>query len=149
MPWVDPEMRLGRAVEILAHRIFIDKREALAELNISPAQYEIMNVVEGDFGPNGADIAHVVGSSPQSVTPLLKALITKDLAERYQRPGNGREFNYRLTPAGETLLERAREKIKGVEDFLDAGFYPDRHEKLHEYLHHALSIMCRRTTEKL
>src|SRR5688572_1968853 len=80
---------------------------ALAKVDLSPARFSVLNVIERNPGLSQADTCAALGIQATNITPLLHDLERRGLIARRISPTSRRTNMLELTPAGQRLLERA------------------------------------------
>lgn len=80
---------------------------ALAKVDLSPARFAVLNVIERNPGLSQADTCAALGIQATNITPLLHDLERRGLVARRISPTSRRTNMLELTPAGQRLLERA------------------------------------------
>jgi DNA-binding MarR family transcriptional regulator len=84
-------------------------RPVLEPLGLTHPQYLVMLALWERSPRSLRDIADTLLLEPPTLTPLLKRLEAIGLLERGRNPGNERELQVELTPAGRALRTRAEQ----------------------------------------
>jgi DNA-binding MarR family transcriptional regulator len=105
---------LGYALRRAQLAVFQDFIEALAELDLRPAQFSVLAVIDANPGLLQSEACAALGIQKANFVPLLDALQRRGLLRRVAR--NGRANGLHLTDQGRQLLVRARRLV-------------DRHER--------------------
>jgi DNA-binding MarR family transcriptional regulator len=95
---------------------------ALAELEITPAQFVVLTMLDAYPGASGADVARLALLTPQTVHGITSNLARAGLIARRPHPVHGRVQSLGLPPAGQALLSRCRERARTMDAALAAGF---------------------------
>lgn len=96
--------------------------EALAEYELSVAQYATLMKLDEEPGLTVADVARTMSSARQSANELLAGLERAGLVERRAHPRDRRAQQNFLTDAGRARLRAAGPAVQAVEAKLEAGF---------------------------
>lgn len=103
---------------------------ALAEVDLSPARFSVLNVIERNRGLSQADTCAALGIQATNITPLLHDLERRGLIARRISPTSRRTNMLELTPAGKTLLERALRLHQAVEQKIARSLGAERRDLL-------------------
>jgi DNA-binding MarR family transcriptional regulator len=95
---------------------------ALADLEITSAQFVVLTMLDAYPGASGADVARLALLTPQTVHGITSNLMRAGLIARRPDPVHGRVQRLGLTPAGQALLSRCRERARRMDAALAAGF---------------------------
>jgi DNA-binding MarR family transcriptional regulator len=99
-----PGFLLRRAHQISA-AVFED---ACRELQLTPAQFGAMTVLQAHPGLGQSSLARALGFDKVTVLRVLRGLQARGLVERAPAEGNRRNISVVLTPGGERLLAQAQ-----------------------------------------
>jgi DNA-binding MarR family transcriptional regulator len=94
-----------RRAQMLAYADFI---EALAELNLSPGQFGVLTVIDTNPGLRQSQVSSALGIQKTNFVAVLNEFERRGLAVRKPAAGDRRSYALYLTPAGQSLLRRAR-----------------------------------------
>ena len=98
----------------------------LDPFGITPQQYNVLRILRG-AGPAGLPPA-VIGQRLIEQTPgmtrLINRLEAKGWVERHRNPGDRREVECRLTPAGRALLTRIDPVMEAADESMLATLSP-------------------------
>jgi DNA-binding MarR family transcriptional regulator len=106
----------------------------LAEVDLTPARFGLLNVIERNPGLSQADACEALGIQPTNLTPLLYDLEERDLIARRTSPTNRRTKMLELTPAGKQCLERALRLHEALEEKIVRCVGGEGHERLLDLL---------------
>lgn len=114
----DP-IQLGDLAEFLGYslkraqlRIFDDFLGCVAPLQLTPAQFSVLMLVETNPGRNQTEIASTLGILRPNFVALLDELESRDLCVRVRSSNDRRSHILRLTEKGRAVLVRARKLIE-------------------------------------
>jgi len=96
----------GYALRRAQVRVFADFIEELAELDLRPAQFSVLILIDANPGIVQARVGEALAIKKANLVPLLTALAGRGLLRRV--PLDGRSNGLHLTRAGKALAERAR-----------------------------------------
>jgi DNA-binding MarR family transcriptional regulator len=80
---------------------------ALAEFDLTPAQFLMLYRLRDHSELSGAALARDIGVRPQSIIGLIRPLENKGILQREPSPDHQRVLHMRLTSAGKKLLTDA------------------------------------------
>jgi DNA-binding MarR family transcriptional regulator len=117
-PAADP-IQLGGLAEFLGYslkraqlRIFDDFIRCVAPLQLTPAQFSVLMLVDANPGRNQTEIASTLGVLRPNFVALLDELEGRDLCVRVRSSNDRRSHILRLTEKGRAVLARARKLIE-------------------------------------
>lgn len=135
---VDPVVVEELCLSFLVRHAWLNMRlavdSALAELDLSVAQYAGLFVLGQQADITIADLARAMSSTRQSANELLAGLSEQGLVERRQHPTDRRSQLVSLTPAGRERLAAARPLVSRRERELEAGFTPKERAMARQWL---------------
>jgi DNA-binding MarR family transcriptional regulator len=99
--------------------------DALAEHELSVAQYATLLVLEEQPGASISDVARAVASTRQSANELVAGMERIDLVERRPHPQDRRSQEIRLTSTGRDRLTAARPIVHAAEQALERDLGDD------------------------
>lgn len=108
-----------------AHRMRVE--QALHDIDVTPAQYIVLSVLNAFPGISNADLARVTALTPQTVNLIVARLGRRGFIERMQHSRHGRILHLVLTQTGRVLAGQCRERVTVVEGDLE-GTIPSRHK---------------------
>src|SRR5688572_18522003 len=103
---------------------------ALAKVDLSPARFSVLNVIERNPGLSQADTCAALGIQATNFTPLLHDLERRGLIARRISPTSRRTNMLELTPAGQRLLERALRLHHALEQKIARSLGAERRDML-------------------
>lgn len=112
-------IRLGGLSEFLGYslkraqlRIFDDFISCVAPLQLTPAQFSVLMLVDTNPGRNQTEIASTLGILRPNFVAMLDELESRDLCVRVRSSNDRRSHILRLTEKGRAVLTRARKLIE-------------------------------------
>src|SRR5438270_11227282 len=100
------KQHLGYFLRRLQIAVFKDFIRTLAPMDVRPAQYSVMLLVEANPGRSQAAIGSALDIERARLARLLHGLEGRDWIERRAAPGDGRSHSLFLTREGEKALVR-------------------------------------------
>jgi DNA-binding MarR family transcriptional regulator len=88
--------------------VFGDFIASLGQLDLRPAQYALLEVVDANPGLKQSDAAAALGIQKANFVSLVNSLERRSLLRRSRSEGDRRSYALHLEPAGARLLKRAR-----------------------------------------
>ncbi|MBS0246908.1 MAG: MarR family transcriptional regulator [Proteobacteria bacterium] len=98
---------LGYFIRRLQIWVFQDFIRTLAPLEISPAQFSVLSVIEANEGLSQAELGNTLAIERARLVRLLNRLQKRGLIERLPSTADGRRHALRLTPTGQATLKQA------------------------------------------
>lgn len=98
---------LGYFIRRLQIWVFQDFIRTLAPLEISPAQFSVLSVINANEGLSQAELGNTLAIERARLVRLLNRLQKRRLIERLPSSADGRRHALRLTPTGQTTLKQA------------------------------------------
>jgi DNA-binding MarR family transcriptional regulator len=106
------------------------KEERLRPLGVTSAHYAVLINLNNRPGLTGAELARLLGVSPQNVTGLVNRLAGRGLVERTADPRHPHVTEIRLTDEGRARLWAADAVVAELESTLVAYLGPEAVEGL-------------------
>lgn len=103
---------LGYSLKRAQLRIFDDFIGCVAALQLTPAQFSVLMLVDTNPGRNQTEIASTLGILRPNFVALLDELESRDLCVRVRSSNDRRSHILRLTEKGRAVLSRARKLIE-------------------------------------
>lgn len=121
---------LGYFARRLQMWVFQDFIRALAAMDIRPAQYSALAVIEANPGQSQADIAEFLGIERARFVRLLDRLEKRGYTERRPSPNDRRSHALYLTREGQRALKRIKALADEHEARLAQKLGPDKRRLL-------------------
>src|SRR5436305_5027519 len=103
--------RLGYALKRAQLRIFDDFLRCVAPLELTPAQFSVLILLDKNPGRNQTEIANTLGILRPNFVAMLDNLETRDLCARIRSTNDRRSHILILTDKGRAVLARARKLV--------------------------------------
>ena len=111
-------LQLGELSELLGYclkraqlRIFEDFLRCVAPLQLTPAQFSVLLLLENNPGRNQSEIASTLGILRPNFVAMLDALEERDLCARMRSTNDRRSHIVVLTDKGRAVLARAKKLV--------------------------------------
>lgn len=98
---------LGYALRRAQLAVFADFHTAFALLNLRPAQFSALTLIDANPGCKQSEAAQALGIVQPNFVALMDELESRDLARRAPAKTDRRSYALELTPRGRALLTRA------------------------------------------
>jgi DNA-binding MarR family transcriptional regulator len=121
---------LGYFVRRVQVWVFQDFIRTLALVDISPAQFSVLVVINANRGLSQVELAATLGIERARLVRLLHRLERRSLIQRLRSSADGRRHALQLTPQGRTLLTRAKTLATQHERRLVGKLGAERHNML-------------------
>lgn len=103
---------LGYSLKRAQLRIFDDFIGCVAALQLTPAQFSVLMLVDANPGRNQTEIASTLGILRPNFVAMLDELESRDLCVRVRSSSDRRSHILKLTDKGRAALARARKLIE-------------------------------------
>jgi len=120
-----------RRAQLAAFQHFM---RAFAEVDIRPAQFAVLTIIEHNPGLKQSQVSAALGIKRTNLVALLDTLEERGLAKRAPVATDRRSYALHLTEAGNALMKRLREIDSAHEAHLIAAIGEDGRDKLLELL---------------
>ena len=100
--------RLGYFIRRIQVWVFQDFMRTLARLQVRPAQYSVLVVIDANPGLSQSDLADFLGIERARLARMLDRLEKRGLAERRASPRDRRSHALYLTREGQKALKRIK-----------------------------------------
>lgn len=119
---------LGYALKRAQLRVFDDFLRCMAPLQLTPAQFSVLLLVDRNPGRNQTEIASTLGILRPNFVAMLDALESRDLCSRMRSDQDRRSHVLVLTDRGRATLARAKKLVTAKHEArLIALLGPDDH----------------------
>jgi DNA-binding MarR family transcriptional regulator len=102
---------LGYALKRAQLRIFEDFLRCVAPLQLTPAQFSVLLLLDRNPGRNQTEIASTLGILRPNFVAMLDGLETRDLCARVRSVNDRRSHHLVLTEKGKAVLSRAKKLV--------------------------------------
>src|ERR1700724_1490548 len=102
---------LGYSLKRAQLRIFEDFLRCVAPLQLTPAQFSVLLLLEKNPGRNQTEIANTLGILRPNFVAMLDSLESRDLCARIRSTDDRRSHILMLTDKGRTMLARAKKLV--------------------------------------
>jgi DNA-binding MarR family transcriptional regulator len=102
---------LGYALKRAQLKVFEDFLRCMAPLQLTPAQFSVLLLLDNNPGRNQTEIAHTLGILRPNFVAMLDTLEGRGLLTRMRSPSDRRSHVLTLTDKGLTTLARARKLV--------------------------------------
>jgi DNA-binding MarR family transcriptional regulator len=124
------DQHLGYFVRRLQVAIFQDFIRRLARIDVSPAQFSVLVVIDANPGLSQMELANTLGIERARLVRMLHLLEERGLTVRLRANGDGRRHALELTREGQKLLAKAKALAAEHEDMLKEKLGAERHAML-------------------
>ncbi len=114
----DHPLQLGELSELLGYalkraqlKVFEDFLSCVASLQLTPAQFSVLVLLEKNPGRNQTEIANTLGILRPNFVAMLDALESRDLCARIRSTNDRRSHIVVLTDKGRSVLARAKKLV--------------------------------------
>src|SRR3954464_6656218 len=102
---------LGYALKRAQLKVFEDFLRCMASLQLTPAQFSVLMLIEKNPGRNQTEIASTLGILRPNFVALLDHLESRDLCARIRSTNDRRSHILVLTDKGKAVLARAKKLV--------------------------------------
>jgi DNA-binding MarR family transcriptional regulator len=113
-----PPIELGELSEFLGYalkraqlKIFEDFLRCMAPLQLTPAQFSVLFLLDRNPGRNQTEIANTLGILRPNFVAMLDGLESRDLCARLRSANDRRSHHLVLTDKGKAVLARAKKLV--------------------------------------
>src|SRR5450755_3243065 len=137
-----PALQMGELSELLGYslkraqlKVFEDFLRCMASLQLTPAQFSVLILIEKNPGRNQTEIANTLGILRPNFVAMLDGLESRDLCARIKSANDRRSHILALTDKGRSVLVRAKKLVATKHEArLNELLGPDRRTALLEML---------------
>lgn len=112
------QIKMGELSELLGYslkraqlRVFEDFIRCVASLNLTPAQFSVLLLIDRNPGRNQTEIANTLGILRPNFVTMLDGLESRELCVRVRSANDRRSHILMLTDNGRTILARAKKLV--------------------------------------
>ena len=102
---------LGYSIKRAQLKIFEDFLRCVAPLQLTPAQFSVLLLLEKNPGRNQTEIANTLGILRPNFVAMLDGLESRDLCTRVRSTNDRRSHILMLTDKGRSVLTRAKKLV--------------------------------------
>lgn len=102
---------LGYVIKRAQLKVFDDFHRTMAPLQLSPAQFSVLLLLDRNPGRNQTEIANTLGILRPNFVSMLDGLESRDLLTRMRSPNDRRSHVLMLTDKGQATLARAKKLV--------------------------------------
>jgi DNA-binding MarR family transcriptional regulator len=113
-------LQLGELSELLGYslkraqlKVFEDFLRSVAPLQLTPAQFSVLLLLDRNPGRNQTEIANTLGILRPNFVAMLDGLESRDLCARMRSANDRRSHILMLTDKGRAVLARAKKLVAG------------------------------------
>src|SRR3954452_11480143 len=103
--------QLGYALKRAQLKVFEDFLRCMASLQLTPAQFSVLMLIERNPGRNQTEIANTLGILRPNFVAMLDGLESRDLCTRIRSANDRRSHILVLTDKGRAVLARAKKLV--------------------------------------
>jgi DNA-binding MarR family transcriptional regulator len=133
----DREEMLGRVASTLRRAdlaLLAAKEPPLRRTGVSGSLYAVLANLGVAPGLTGAELARVVGVTPQAITPLVVKLVERGLVERRTHPRHASIQELHLTESGRRETARADRILRHLDDHIRDSLGDEDYRRLRALL---------------
>lgn len=116
---------VGYRIRKAYSHLFQTFSEMLKDLNLAPGQYSVLMLIALNPGLNQMMVAKATGLDRSTIVPIANRFAKLGWVRRTRRRGDRRAYSLRLTPLGQSIVDRAEPIIAQHEKQLVAGLSKD------------------------
>jgi DNA-binding MarR family transcriptional regulator len=102
---------LGYVIKRAQLKVFDDFHRCMAPLQLTPAQFSVLLLLDKNPGRNQTEIANTLGILRPNFVSMLDGLESRDLLTRMRSPSDRRSHVLMLTDKGRATLARAKKLV--------------------------------------
>jgi DNA-binding MarR family transcriptional regulator len=102
---------LGYVIKRAQLKVFDDFHRCMAPLQLTPAQFSVLLLLDKNPGRNQTEIANTLGILRPNFVAMLDGLESRDLLTRMRSPSDRRSHVLMLTDKGRATLARAKKLV--------------------------------------
>lgn len=104
--------------------VFQHFSETMGEADITPAQFGVLSVINGNPGLSQTQLGNALGIDRSTVVAMIDRLEARDLVKREAAPNDRRSHALRLAEAGVALLHRLEDLVRAHERHIGRELSP-------------------------
>jgi len=115
-------------------RVFVDFMRALSGEAVTPGQFGVLSLIDGNSGLNQSALAKALGIERSTMVAVISTLEDRGLVKRGESTADKRSYALSLTAGGRTLLKKTRGKVEAHEKTITAKLNDDEKGLLRDLL---------------
>ncbi len=96
---------IEHVLRAISTRVRREGRKVLRDFPITPAQFDVLQILYFRGEKRMSDISSVLGITKSTTTGLVRRLMDSDFVRKQRSPKDRRSFMIKLSPSGEVLVE--------------------------------------------
>lgn len=129
-----PEGHLGYLVRQANVAVRQAMEKALADLDVTPAQFAVLTMIVAYPGVSGAELARLTFLTPQTINVIVRNLEKGGSIQKTADASHGRILKLSATVQGQALLKRCRGRVMEVEDRISVLLPRDEQRAVRRWL---------------
>ncbi|CCU84589.1 MarR family winged helix-turn-helix transcriptional regulator [Mesotoga prima] len=138
---------LEKNLRTISTRIRREGRKVLRDFPITPAQFDVLQVLFFNGEKRMSDISRWLGITKSTTTGLVKRLIDADLVERRRSDKDRRSYIIDISAAGKTLIEKVIDRRVEYLKSVMTEIKSDQVKELEVIIKNLLEIMDSKKTK--
>ena len=138
---------LEKNLRTISTRIRREGRRVLRDFPITPAQFDVLQVLFFNGEKRMSDISRWLGITKSTTTGLVKRLIDADLVERRRSDKDRRSYIIDISAAGKTLIEKVIDRRVEYLKSVMTEIKSDQVKELEVIIKNLLEIMDSKKTK--
>ena len=139
---------LEKNLRTISTRIRREGRKVLRDFPITPAQFDVLQVLFFNGEKRMSDISRWLGITKSTTTGLVKRLIDADLVERRRSDKDRRSYIIDISAAGKTLIEKVIDRRVEYLKSVMTEIKSDQVKELEVIVKNLLEIMDSKKTKE-
>jgi len=115
-------------------RVFADFMAAMSGDAVTPGQFGVLSLIDGNSGLNQSALAKALGIERSTMVAVISALEDRKLVKRGESSTDKRSYVLSLTAGGRALLKKIRGKVDAHEKAITAKLNDDEKGLLRDLL---------------
>jgi DNA-binding MarR family transcriptional regulator len=126
--------RVGYWIKRAQHALRLVMDSELRQLNLTTAQYAVLNALEQIPNASNAALARACFVTPQTMIEIIKGLEASGFVARQSHPEHGRIIQTVLTESGRTKLGLAHKQVRAIDEKMLSDLKTEEQAALTVYL---------------
>lgn len=133
--------RVGSLLRRADLALLAAKEPPLRRLGVSGSLYSVLMNIQVAPGLTGAELARVVGVTPQAIAPLVAKLVERGWIERRSHPRHANVQELHLTDSGRREAAAADRVLTHLEDHFRRSLGDEDHRRLRDLLGRVIELL--------